>query len=377
MDRESKNIKRPLLEGVDNGAKPLQPSRSGIQSADDRTRMPLMDIVSDVENQQAGPVHDRIQEEQDEEYSFDSTTLHSLPQSEHVKMEMKRRIRRTNKFSRLRNGPTSLRQEMRSVDSLDYALAENEIKRREMESRDDHADGQTEIYRWLLTFIVAVVTALTAVSITYVSHVSDKAVFNLSKEAIEAETSQGKGKDVWFISYMSVSVICVLLASLIVTFIEPVAAGSGVPEIKSMLNGIAIKRSMRIRTLFSKAIGIVLSVTGGLPVGKAGTMIHCGAICGAGLSQGKSSTFGFDTSFSRWKAFRNDKEKRDFIACGAAAGIAAAFGAPLGGVMFCLEEGASYWSPSLTWRSIFAAMISAFVADLFMSGISEAKTDPQ
>ena len=92
-------------------------------------------------------------------------------------------------------------------------------------------------------------------------------------------------------------------------------------------------------------------------------MVHSGAVVAAGISQGKTRWGGMDTSFSKFSDFRNDREKRDFVACGAAAGVASAFGAPIGGVLFSLEEGASYWSTKLTWRAFFCAMTT--LATLF------------
>ena len=61
-------------------------------------------------------------------------------------------------------------------------------------------------------------------------------------------------------------------------------------------------------------------------------MVHSGAAVAAGLSQGKTTSLGFD--FGILKEFRCDQEKRDFVTGGAAAGVAAAFGAPVGKTSF-------------------------------------------
>ena len=63
------------------------------------------------------------------------------------------------------------------------------------------------------------------------------------------------------------------IASLFVMW-EPVAAGSGIPEIKCFLNGIDLPRIVRLKTLLCKVVGVTFSVAAGLPVGKEGPMVH-------------------------------------------------------------------------------------------------------
>ena len=82
------------------------------------------------------------------------------------------------------------------------------------------------------------------------------------------------------------------------------------------------------QTLICKVVGVIFSVVGGLAVGKEGPMIHAGAVVAAGVSQGRSTSLYKD--FRLFQYFREDHEKRDFVSGGAAAGVSAAFGAPVG-----------------------------------------------
>lgn len=71
-------------------------------------------------------------------------------------------------------------------------------------------------------------------------------------------------------------------------------------------------------------------------------MVHTGACIAAIMGQGGSKKYGLT-----WKwlqVFKNDQDRRDLVTCGSAAGITAAFRAPVGGVLFALEEMASWYN---------------------------------
>jgi len=147
-------------------------------------------------------------------------------------------------------------------------------------------------------------------------------------------------------------------------YYQPAAAGSGIPEIKAFLNGVNLSNVVKMPVLVAKVLGMCFSCAAGLPLGKEGPMIHAGSIIGAAVSQGNTISFGFDTSWNNFQDFRNDHTKRDFVTFGAAAGVAAAFRAPIGGILFTLEEGASFWSNATTFYAFICAVITQLTIGL-------------
>ncbi|XP_054991408.1 H(+)/Cl(-) exchange transporter 7 [Sorex araneus] len=249
-------------------------------------------------------------------------------------------------------------------ESLDYDNSENQLFLEE-ERRINHTAFRTvEIKRWFICAVIGVLTGLVACFIDIMVEKLAGLKYMLVKGNIDKFTEKG-GLSFSLLLWASLNSAFVLVGSAIVAFIEPVAAGSGIPQIKCFLNGVKIPHVVRLKTLVIKVSGVILSVVGGLAVGKEGPMIHSGSVIAAGVSQGRSTSLKRD--FRIFEYFRRDTEKRDFVSAGAAAGVSAAFGAPVGGVLFSLEEGASFWNQFLTWRIFFASMISTFTLNFVLS----------
>uniref|UniRef100_A0A3B4XYJ0 Chloride channel protein n=1 Tax=Seriola lalandi dorsalis TaxID=1841481 RepID=A0A3B4XYJ0_SERLL len=251
----------------------------------------------------------------------------------------------------------------KDYESLDYDRCINEPYVEVLEGMDNRV-RQYEAVRWIMVFTIGVTVGLVSVFAIFRFSLLDSNMFQNTRKYKCTE----KGcLPLSLLELLAFNMTFVFIASVFV-LIEPVAAGSGIPEIKSYLNGVKIPGIVRLRTFVCKAAGVLFSVAGGLFVGKEGPMIHSGAIVGAGLPQFQSITFKrikFDFPY-----FRSDRDKRDFVSAGAAAGVAAAFGAPIGGTLFSLEEGSSFWNQALTWKVLFCSMSATFTLNFFRSGIN-------
>ncbi|KAL7297589.1 hypothetical protein TKK_0009265 [Trichogramma kaykai] len=253
-------------------------------------------------------------------------------------------------------------------ESLDYDIYENHLLQDEERHKGYKYVVKKNIARWFIFLLIGICTAIIACLIDISIELISKWKYGSLRDFVDNCIARDDNSTCLWIPYlmwMFYNIVPVFIGSMLVTFIEPIAAGSGIPQVKCYLNGIKIPRVVRIKTLFVKCIGVVTSVVGGLAAGKEGPMIHAGAVVAAGLSQGKSTTFKKDLNIFRY--FREDHEKRDFVSGGAASGVSAAFGAPIGGVLFSIEEGTSFFNQSLTWRTFFASMISTFTLNIILS----------
>ncbi|KAJ7695038.1 Cl-channel protein [Mycena rosella] len=137
-------------------------------------------------------------------------------------------------------------------------------------------------------------------------------------------------------------------AAVLVKSYAPYAFHTGIPEIKAILGGYVLTSFLTPWTLVIKALGLALAVASGLSLGKEGPLVHVSCCMAYFLSR-------------FFKQFRNSEaQQRKLLAAAAAAGVSVAFGSPLGGVLFGLEELDTFANESeVMWRGFVASAVAA------------------
>ncbi|KAL9618692.1 MAG: hypothetical protein Q9160_006659 [Pyrenula sp. 1 TL-2023] len=125
------------------------------------------------------------------------------------------------------------------------------------------------------------------------------------------------------------------------------AAGSGVAEVRVILSGFVLHGYLGLRTLILKTLGLVFSVASGMSLGKEGPYVHI-ATCVGNIAC---------RLFSKYN--HNDAKRREVLSASAASGVGVAFGAPISGVLFGLEEVAYYFPPKTLFRTFFCCIVAA------------------
>lgn len=129
---------------------------------------------------------------------------------------------------------------------------------------------------------------------------------------------------------------------------EPMISGSGIPQIEGEVTGKLSQNWKKV--LPAKFAGGFLCLFGGLSLGREGPSIQLGAMTGQGISR---------------LLDRGKTEEKYLMTCGASAGLAAAFHAPLAGMMFALEEIHKGFSMSI----LISVMTASVTADYISSYI--------
>ncbi|KAJ9552534.1 hypothetical protein OSB04_016579 [Centaurea solstitialis] len=271
-----------------------------------------------------------------------------------------------------------------NISPSSLLITKNDLFKQDWRSRKKVQIFQYVVLKWTLVLLIGVATGL-------VAFFNNIAVENIAgfKLLLTGNLMLKQNYYQAFAALAGCNVILATCAGVLCAYVAPAAAGSGIPEVKAYLNGVDAHSILAPSTLFVKTyyheglmkmfffvdgkseiphfdddqfaqiFGSIFGVAAGFVVGKEGPMVHTGACIANLLGQGGSRKYHLTWNWLRF--FKNDRDRRDLITCGAAAGVAAAFRAPVGGVLFALEEAASWWRSALLWRTFFTTAVVAVV----------------
>ena len=192
----------------------------------------------------------------------------------------------------------------------------------------------------IMAILVGISTGLIAVGFIHLIHFLEDLFFGKGGEALTSIHPA-------FI--VLIPAIGGLFVGPIVTFLAPEAKGHGVPQV---LKAIILKGG-RIRPVvaLAKSVASALAIGSGASVGREGPIVQVGSALGSITGQV------FKLSESRTK---------NMVACGAAAGIAAVFNAPIAGVMFSMEVILRDFGAKALSTVVISAVSSSIIAQIFL-----------
>lgn len=147
----------------------------------------------------------------------------------------------------------------------------------------------------------------------------------------------------------------------------PMSRGSGIPELKGYLNGNRQQGLFHWRTFLGRSVGICLVITATMPFGREGPSVHIGA-CAA------SAVLNLVPWRKKLGWQPSPEERRQILQLGSAAGVAAAFNAPIGALLYVMEEVASSLPHDYVWRAMLAAGTAVGSAQILYA-VNEGRVD--
>ncbi|GMH67256.1 hypothetical protein TL16_g04633 [Triparma laevis f. inornata] len=133
--------------------------------------------------------------------------------------------------------------------------------------------------------------------------------------------------------YLCCALLAANLSNFVTQWVCPEAAGGGLPEVKTLLDGSYKRALVTPRTIVAKSVGLTLAISAGLSVGKEGPFVH--------IAVSIADTLMRMTPFRHLA--KNDAKRLEILACAAAAGVGATFGTPFAAVLFSIEVTAGYF----------------------------------
>ncbi|KAG0681068.1 glycerol ethanol, ferric requiring protein [Pichia californica] len=150
-----------------------------------------------------------------------------------------------------------------------------------------------------------------------------------------------------FLIFTILSLIFGLFSSFLCIYFAPNASGSGISEVKCIVSGFNRNEFLNLSTLIIKAISLPFTISSGLNVGKEGPSVHYSSCIGNVISRLIVPWFN-----------ESPLQLSDIIIASAGSGVAVAFGSPIGGVLFSIEEISSNLRINTLWKTFYTSLIA-------------------